>query len=85
MSAQIAKNLGNMNGDDHNSYESKKTAGQVDMMKNTLVLAYQKNLGCVLMYTQLHWWFGPPLIAEVFGIYLFLGVSSHLYLPTGNA
>ena len=43
MSAQIAENLGNMNGDDHNSYESKKTAGQVDMMKNTLVLVYQKN------------------------------------------
>ena len=43
MSAQIAENLGNMNGDDQNSYESKKTAGQVDMMKNTLILVSQKN------------------------------------------
>ena len=39
MSAQLAENLGkvlNTNGEDQNSYESKKTAGQVDMMKNTL-------------------------------------------------
>ena len=46
MSAQLAENLGgvlNRNGEDQNSYESKKTAGQVDMMKNTLVLVYQKN------------------------------------------
>ena len=45
MSAQLAENLGkvlNTNGEDQNSYESKKTAGQVDMMKNTLILAYQK-------------------------------------------
>ena len=43
MSAQLAENLGkvlNTNGEDQNSYESKKTAGQVE--KNSLILAYQK-------------------------------------------
>ena len=65
MSAQLAENLGkvlNTNGEDQNSYESKKTAGQVDMMKNTLILAYQKcTPNCIGGLNS-------PLIKEVFGI-----------------
>ena len=40
MSAQLAENLGkvlNTNGEDQNSYESKKTAGQVDMTHSKML------------------------------------------------